>query len=58
MLAKLSQSAAALRLEGFSSKRQIVEAYLNLVPFRGELQGVAAMSRQLFGKWPAWPRQP
>ena len=51
-LAKLSQTAAAIRLETAWSKRQIVEAYLNLVPFRGELQGVGAMSQQLFGKWP------
>jgi penicillin-binding protein 1C len=49
---KISQSAAALRLESFWNKRQIIEAYLNLVSFRGELQGVGAMSRQLFGKWP------
>lgn len=51
-LEKLSQSAAALQLESSWSKRQILEAYLNLAPFRGELQGVAAMSQQLFGKWP------
>jgi penicillin-binding protein 1C len=49
---KISQSTAALRLESFWSKPQIIEAYLNLVSFRGELQGVAALSRQLFGKWP------
>jgi penicillin-binding protein 1C len=49
---KISQSAAALRLEGSWSKRQILEAYLNLVSFRGELEGVGAMSRKLFGKWP------
>lgn len=49
---KISQSTAALRLEGFWNKRQIIEAYLNLVSFRGELQGVGAMSRHLFGKWP------
>ncbi|HTZ00532.1 MAG TPA: penicillin-binding protein 1C, partial [Rhodocyclaceae bacterium] len=49
---KLSQTAAALRLERSWSKRQILEAYLNLVPFRGELQGAPAMSRGLFGKWP------
>ncbi len=49
---KISQSTAALRLESFWSKRQIIEAYLNLVSFRGELEGVGAMSRQLFGKWP------
>ncbi|RIX45094.1 MAG: penicillin-binding protein 1C [Rhodocyclales bacterium GT-UBC] len=49
---KLSQTAAALRLENSWNKRQIIEAYLNLVSFRGELQGVGAMSRKLFGKWP------
>ena len=49
---KLGQTSAALRLEGDWNKKQILEAYLNLVPFRGELQGVAAMSRTLFGKWP------
>jgi penicillin-binding protein 1C len=49
---KISQTAAALRLENSWSKQQIVEAYLNLVSFRGELQGVTAMSRALFDKWP------
>ncbi|MFZ2368690.1 MAG: penicillin-binding protein 1C [Azonexus sp.] len=49
---KISQTTVALRLENFWSKKQIIEAYLNLVSFRGELQGVGAMSRQLFGKWP------
>jgi penicillin-binding protein 1C len=52
VLEKLSQAAFALRIEGSWSKQQIVEAYLNLAGFRGELQGVAAMSRGLFGKWP------
>lgn len=52
IFAKISQSTAALRLEHTWSKAQIVEAYLNLVAFRGELQGVGAMSRLLFGKWP------
>lgn len=52
LLEKLSQTAVALRLEGSWTKSQIIEAYLNLVSFRGELQGVAAMSRGIFGKWP------
>ena len=34
------------------SKTEILEAYLNLVTFRGELQGIAAASRGLFGKDP------
>ena len=49
---KISQTAAALRLEKSWSKQQILEAYLNLVSFRGELQGITAMSREMFGKWP------
>ena len=52
LLEKLDQTTTALRLERSWSKDQILEAYLNLVPFRGELEGVAAMSRGLFGKWP------
>jgi len=52
ILGKISQSTAALRLERSWNKRQILETYLNLVDFRGELQGVGAMSRKLFGKWP------
>src|SRR5207244_6423026 len=34
------------------SKAEILEAYLNLVTFRGELQGIASASRGLFGKQP------
>jgi penicillin-binding protein 1C len=49
---KLDQAATALHLEDDWSKDQILEAYLNLAPFRGELVGVAAMSRGLFGKAP------
>jgi len=51
-LEKLDQALAALRLERQWSKPQILEAYLNLAPFRGELVGVTAMSRGLFGKAP------
>jgi penicillin-binding protein 1C len=50
---KLTQAASALRLEQHWKKDEILEAYLNLAGFRGELVGVAAMSRGLFGKWPA-----
>ena len=35
------------------SKQEILEAYLNLVTFRGELQGIAAASRGLFRKDPS-----
>jgi penicillin-binding protein 1C len=49
---KISQTATALQFEKSWTKKQILEAYLNLVNFRGEQQGIAAMSRNLFGKWP------
>jgi len=50
---KLKQSAAALWLEARYSKRGILEAYLNLAPFGGNIQGVGAASRIYFGKPPA-----
>ncbi|MCX5870399.1 MAG: penicillin-binding protein 1C [Deltaproteobacteria bacterium] len=49
---KISQTATALQFEKSWTKKQILEAYLNLVNFRGEQQGIAAMSQTLFGKWP------
>lgn len=39
-------------LEARWTKAQILEAYLNLAPFRGELVGVDALSRGLFDKAP------
>jgi len=50
---KIEQAAAALRIERSWSKDQILEAWLNLVPFRGEQVGVAAMSPALFQKAPS-----
>jgi penicillin-binding protein 1C len=47
---KVSQMVRARALEAQWSKTQILEAYLNHVPLRGELVGVAAASQQLFGK--------
>lgn len=49
---KGKQILAALEFEKSWSKGEILEAYLNLVTFRGELQGIAASSRALFGKDP------
>ena len=50
---KWDQALAARELEAGWSKRQILEAYLNLASYRGELQGVAAAARGLFGKAPS-----
>lgn len=50
---KWDQMGAARELEEKWQKDEILEAYLNLITFRGELQGVAAASRGLFDKEPA-----
>jgi penicillin-binding protein 1C len=49
---KGNQILAAYDLEDRWSKDQILEAYLNLITFRGELQGIGAACRGLFGKDP------
>jgi penicillin-binding protein 1C len=49
---KGKQVIEAWEIEKGWSKQEILEAYLNLVTFRGELQGIAAASRGLFGKDP------
>ena len=49
---KLGQFRYATALEHRWSKQQIIEAYLNLVPLRGELVGIRAASLGLFGHAP------
>jgi penicillin-binding protein 1C len=49
---KVRQMRMAWAIEAGWSKPQILEAYLNLVTFSGELQGVGAASHILFGKAP------
>ena len=49
---KAGQTVAAQVLDRRWSKTQILEAYLNLVPFRGEMVGIDALSRTLFDKAP------
>jgi penicillin-binding protein 1C len=50
IVSKTGQAISATLLERNWRKDQILEAYLNLVPFRGEIQGIDALSRTLFGK--------
>ena len=50
---KWDQMGAARELEKTWSKPEILEAYFNLVPFRGELIGINAASQRLFGKHPS-----
>lgn len=48
--AKWDQARWAQQLESEWTKAQILEAYLNLVPFRGELVGVDALSKVMWQK--------
>ena len=50
---KATQTVGALWLDHAWRKDQILEAYLNLVPFRGEIVGLSALSQTLFGKLPS-----
>lgn len=47
---KLRQAAAALWLEARYSKRELLEAYLNLAPYGGNIEGVGAASLIYFHK--------
>jgi penicillin-binding protein 1C len=47
---KAKQIARALQLETMYSKREILEAYLNLVPYGANVEGVGAASLIHFGK--------
>jgi penicillin-binding protein 1C len=47
---KLAQIARALQLEAMYSKDEILEAYLNLAPYGGNVEGVGAASRIYFDK--------
>jgi penicillin-binding protein 1C len=47
---KWRQMRLAWALNDAWTKDQVLEAYLNLVSFRGEAQGIAAAAAQLFGK--------
>lgn len=50
MTGKLKQIGLALQLERYYSKDEILEAYLNLAPYGGNIEGVAAASLVYFGK--------
>ncbi len=50
---KLRQVRMAFALERSWTKPQILEAYLNLLEYQGEMQGIDAASRALLGKPPS-----
>ncbi len=53
VVAKVGQVRTAWQLERQWRKDQILEAYVNLVAFKGELVGIGAMSARLFQKYPS-----
>lgn len=53
LLNKAIELLRAWQLEGRYSKQQLLGFYLTLAPYGGNLEGVAAGSRALFGKMPA-----
>lgn len=50
---KLRQMTLALGLELRYSKREILEAHINLLPYGGDIQGIGAASLIYFGKRPS-----
>ncbi|MDO5667752.1 MAG: penicillin-binding protein 1C [Alcaligenaceae bacterium] len=48
---KWQQMATALALERQLHKDEILEAYVNLLPFRGEIVGVSAAAETFYGKY-------
>ncbi len=50
---KLRQIRTAFALERHWTKPEILEAYLNLLEYQGEMQGINAASRALLGKPPS-----
>jgi len=49
---KLKQIAAAIYIDAFHSKREIIEAYLNLAPYGGNIESIGAASLIYFNKPP------
>ncbi|MEO8527408.1 MAG: transglycosylase domain-containing protein, partial [Caldimonas sp.] len=47
---KLGQAVTAARLDAAWKKSEVLEAYLNSVPFRGEIVGIDALAQTLFAK--------
>jgi penicillin-binding protein 1C len=50
MKGKIAEAFDALRLEAKLSKKEILELWLNNIPFGSNIEGVAAMARARFGR--------
>ena len=53
MAGKIGEAFDALRLEARLSKNQILELWINGIPFGSNIEGIAAISRARFGREPA-----
>ncbi len=53
LMEKWRQMTAARQIEKTWTKSEILEGYLNLITFKGEVQGIAAASRGFFDKEPS-----
>jgi penicillin-binding protein 1C len=53
VVGKLVEMAQALRLEWYLSKQEILEIYLTLTPYGGNIEGIEAACRFYFQKGPA-----
>ena len=51
--AKCREAFRALQLEWLFTKEELLEVYLNLTPYGGNLEGVGAAAHAYFGKTPA-----
>jgi penicillin-binding protein 1C len=49
---KIAEALNALRIEARLSKKEILELYLNALPFGSNVEGVGSAARTLFGKTP------
>ncbi len=47
---KVTEIFTAIEMEEYYSKDEILQAYLNIIPLTGEIEGVGAGARQYFGK--------
>ena len=52
-LGKIVQILAAIYIDAFYSKNEILEAYLNMAPYGGNIEGIAAASQIYFHKRPS-----
>jgi penicillin-binding protein 1C len=53
LFAKAIEAVRAVQLTAHHSKRELLEIYLNLAPYGGNVEGIGAASQVYFGKEPA-----